>query len=332
MIENDNPLKNNDPFSQLHESHQAEITTIKDDDLHGFVNGFSGFLDELITSENAPEDDHDFFLSSTFNFDDWDEDEAFEPIKQLEKMPFPEVKAFTYQDMSQAVDFTKNLAKEGYGSDNQAVEALVDSLKENRNRMQKLEEKLFPDDFSKRKITPELEKKEVISKLNHIADSVIIDKAKYQYFEYKSRRWALLFRVLSSALAALTTILLGINTGKNYEMQWWLNTVALTITAFISIIGVIQNFYDPSELAVKYADTNNRLKQLEDNIKYLILGIDYVSIEQVNAIKREYNQIISDTYDYEIRLEADTPDIASRVMGDKENIININKIQTPTRK
>ncbi len=315
---------NNDPFSKLNESHRNERAQIKDEDLHLFVNGFTDFLQDFVTSEHAPDDDEELFANSTFDFDFWNVDDADEPIKLLEKMP--EYKPMTYEDVTNAVTFTQDLAKVGYGGNNQAVEELVDSLKDNRNRMQKLEEKLFPDDFSKRKMTSDAEKKEVIAKLNHIVDNIIIDKDKYAYYELKSRRWALVFRVLSSALAALTTILLGINTGKNYEVQWYLNTIALFITAFISIIGVIQNFYDPSELFIKYADTTNRLNQLNDNIKYLMCGIDYVSLEQVNAIKKEYNQIISDTYDYETRLEADTPDVASRVMSDKENVAKVQSI------
>jgi hypothetical protein len=315
---------NNDPFSKLHESHTNEQTRIKDEDLNLFVNGFTDFIQDFVTSEDAPIDDEQLFAHSTFNFDFWNVDDADEPIKLLEKMP--EYKPLTYEDMTKAVTFTQDLAKVGYAGNNQAVEELIDSLKDNRNRMQKLEEKLFPDDFSKKKLTSDAEKKEVVAKLNHIVDNIIIDKDKYAYYELKSRRWALVFRVLSSALAALTTILLGINTGKNYEVQWYLNTIALFITAFISIIGVIQNFYDPSELFVKYADTSNRLTQLNDNIKYLMYGIDYVTIEQVNAIKREYNQIIADTYDYETRLEADTPDVASRVMNDKENALKVQNI------
>ncbi len=318
----DDDIKTNDPFSQLHQSNRTEATTIKDQELELFVNGGTDFLSNFFTSDEMPDDDEELFSNSTFNFDMWEEDE-FEPITQLEKMPFPEVKAFTYQDMNQAVEFTKNLAKQGYSGDNQAVEQLIDSLKDNRTRMQKLEEKLFPDDTTRRKPTSEIEKQEVIDKLNYIADSIIIEKDKYSYFEYKSRRWALVFRVLSSALAAITTVLLGINTGKNFEVQWWLNTIALFITAFISIIGVIQNFYDPSELYVKYADTGNRLTQLEENIKYLKLGINYVTLEQANAVKKEFNQIISDTYDYETRLEADSPDVATRVMGDKDNIARL---------
>ncbi len=177
-----------------------------------------------------------------------------------------------------------------------------------------LNKKLFGK--PKRQLTPVLERPEITSKLKFLIDKIDKYKALYQNYENRSRRWAFVFKLLSSLLAAIVTVLLGINvtdTLKSYGVDWYFNSLALIITATISIIGVVQNFYDAGELYIKYADTINRLNQMSDVIEYLELGNEYVSLDDINILKYEIDRIVASTQDYEIQVQADNDDIAKRV-------------------
>ncbi|MEO1655316.1 MAG: DUF4231 domain-containing protein, partial [Bacteroidota bacterium] len=169
-----------------------------------------------------------------------------------------------------------------------------------------LQERLF---FNKRdrKLATEIEKAEIKAKLGYLSQNIFIDKEKYRKWERKSKNWALTFRLMSSALAAVVTVLLGINvtdTLRDWGVDWWINTIALTISAFISIIGVIQGFFDANELYIKYTDTANKLEALLSTIEFFEFGMDYADINDVNAIKIEYDNIIRSTHDYEVRVRA----------------------------
>ena len=187
----------------------------------------------------------------------------------------------------------------------------------NADGFQSLNDRLFYNRTKRVKATEE-EKKEILKKLEYLETQVQLDAFKYRGFERKSKNWALIFRLLSSALAAVVTVLLGINitdTLRDWAVDWWINTVALVITAFISIIGVIQGFFDANELYIKYTDTANKLEHLFSTIEYLKCGIDqkkadggeddevFITLEQVNAVKIEYDEIIESTHDYEVRVK-----------------------------
>ena len=187
----------------------------------------------------------------------------------------------------------------------------------NADGFKSLNDRLFYDRTQRVKATEE-EKKEILNKLDYLETQVQLDAFKYRGFERKSKNWALIFRLLSSALAAVVTVLLGINitdTLRDWAVDWWINTIALIITAFISIIGVIQGFFDANELYIKYTDTANKLEHLYSTIEYLKCGIDlkkadggeddevFITLEQVNAVKIEYDEIIESTHDYEVRVK-----------------------------
>jgi uncharacterized membrane protein len=120
---------------------------------------------------------------------------------------------------------------------------------------------------------------------------------------------------MSSILAAVVTVLLGLNITdymKSYGIDWFVNFFALVISAFISIIGVIQGFYDVNELYAKYTDTANKLDELVQLIEYLELSRNYLTIRQVNLIYKAYDKIISLTDDYETLVTTQREDGKSR--------------------
>ena len=131
----------------------------------------------------------------------------------------------------------------------------------------------------------------------------------YRDSKDKSRSWALIFRIMSSLLAAVVTVLLGLNITdymKSYGIDWFVNFFALLISAFISIIGVIQGFYDVNEIYIKYTDTAYKLEWLQELIEYLEMSKGYITLSQTNQLYRAYYKIISNTQEYEIRIHSES--------------------------
>jgi hypothetical protein len=232
-------------------------------------------------------------------------------------------KTVDYNEINKRREFNKNLINDAQQqfqtltTANQGPSTISSWIQEEgraATHLKALNEKLFAK--SRRVKTPIEDRPEIEKKLQYLTHKIENQISLYKRYEAKSRLWAFIFKLLSSFLAALVTVLLGINvtdTLKSYGVDWYINSLALLITAFISIIGAIQNFYDPAELFIKYADTINRLKQVKDVIEYLNFGFDYVTLEDVNNIKFEIDRIISSTNDYEIQVQADNDDIAKRV-------------------
>jgi UDP-N-acetylglucosamine transferase subunit ALG13 len=203
------------------------------------------------------------------------------------------------------------LEREAYKSnlDLNAVLAAADKV----NRMPKLQntslEKLDEALFTKRnntKVSPE-EQAEVEQKLQYLVNKIKKDLAFYSKKEKKSGKWTLIFSVLSSLLAASVTVLLGLNVTdfmRQHNLDWYINTTALVISAFISVIGVLQNFTDSKPLWIKYTDTSNKYQQLLDNIEYMQLASSYITLDDVNQIKLAYNRIKDGTNNYIIQVRS----------------------------
>ncbi|WP_299463645.1 SLATT domain-containing protein [uncultured Microscilla sp.] len=208
-------------------------------------------------------------------------------------------------------DTHKTAEREAYQSklDMNAVLAAANKV----NQMPKLQatsmEKLDEALFTKRhrtKVGPE-EKEEVEQKLQYLVNKIKKDLAFYNKKEQKSGKWTLIFSVLSSLLAASVTVLLGLNITdfmRKHNFDWYINTIALIISAFISVIGVLQNFTDSKPLWVKYTDTSNKYQQLLDNIEYMQLAGNYITLDDVNQIKLAYNRIKDGTNNYIIQVRS----------------------------
>ncbi|TAE66919.1 MAG: SLATT domain-containing protein [Bacteroidetes bacterium] len=228
-----------------------------------------------------------------------------------------------YNEINKRREFNKNLIGDAQqqfqdlttiGQGPSTISRILQEEGRGATHLDELNRKLFGK--ARRIKTPVEDRPEIKAKLDKLNEKIEKYKVLYKGYENRSRRWAFVFKLLSSLLAAIVTVLLGINvtdTLKSYGVDWYMNSLALIITATISIIGVVQNFYDAGELYIKYADTINRLTQISDVLEYLLIGSDYVSLEDVNIIKYEVDRIVASTQDYEIQVQADNDDIAKRV-------------------
>jgi len=175
--------------------------------------------------------------------------------------------------------------------------------------MDNLDKKLFQKPH-RQKVSPE-EGAEAEKKLKYLEDKIKKDLQFYKKKEKKSGKGTLIFSVLSSLLAASVTVLLGLNVTtwmRNNNFDWYINTIALVISAFISVIGVVQNFTDSKPLWIKYTDAINQYQHLLDNIEFMRLAGEYITLEDVIDIKLAYNKIKSGTNNYiiQVRSQDDT--------------------------
>lgn len=219
----------------------------------------------------------------------------------------PEKQFYTQKELidddrnRQSVEILMNASAESQATKDAAKKALEDG----RSDMVKLSEELFKRRREKTEPVTEVEREEVDLKLYHLIDKINTNIKKYDKSTRSTRGGSLLFRLLSTALAALVTVLLGIDLSGienmlpfHLDLRWFTNATALVISAFLTVVSELRAFFDATELNLKYLDTTSKLKQLQDNIDYLQLGGKYVSIDDINLIKLELDKIIDDTNQY----------------------------------
>jgi hypothetical protein len=146
------------------------------------------------------------------------------------------------------------------------------------------------------------EKAEVADKLQYIESKIKEDLVSSQKQESKQQRGALVLKLMGTVLAALLTVILGVNlTGRlaepifGIETTWYVNTTALIISAFMTIISDLRMFFDSNELWVRYSGTTTQLKNLTYYIQYLRTSPETISMVEVDLIKLDYSRIKEET-------------------------------------
>ncbi|SFE99338.1 SLATT domain-containing protein [Thermoflexibacter ruber] len=146
------------------------------------------------------------------------------------------------------------------------------------------------------------EKIEVADKLEYLENKIQEDLATSQKQERKQQWGALVLTMLGTVSAALLTVILGINlTGKLAEpifgipSTWFVNTLALIISAFMTIISDLRMFFDSHELWVRHSATVSQLKNLLYYIRYLRTSPETITMTEVDLIKLDYSRIREET-------------------------------------
>jgi hypothetical protein len=169
---------------------------------------------------------------------------------------------------------------------------------------------------TKRKAVSEEERKEVELKLSILEGEIEADIKLYEKRSRLKGRGAFFFRFLSTALAAVITVLMGINltifdnmenirTPLGQPLSWYANTIAIMISAFLTVIGALRTFFDSNELWVVYTDTVSQLTQLLEDIQYIKIGFNYCTLDDVNLLNLEYARIKEEAENTRLRLRMD---------------------------
>ncbi len=118
--------------------------------------------------------------------------------------------------------------------------------------------------------------------LNQINDSI----KEYRIKRQQNRRPALLFRILTTGLASVVTILIGMKVSTAYSE--WLNNIALIISALMTVVSAWNSFFDYTELWVYYTKAEEDLKILKDEIEFALVGNAHLSLNDVNFFSIRY--------------------------------------------
>ncbi len=146
------------------------------------------------------------------------------------------------------------------------------------------------------------EKVEVANKLDYLESKIQKDLVISQKQERKQQWGALVLKMMGTVLAALLTVILGVNLTGNLAAPifgipstWFVNTLALIISAFMTIISDLRIFFDSHELWIRHSATANQLKNLLYYIRYLRTTPDSISMTEVDLIKLDYSRIREET-------------------------------------
>lgn len=152
------------------------------------------------------------------------------------------------------------------------------------------------------KVLSDDEKVEIGDKLDYLETKIQDDLAVSEKQEKKQQYGALALKMMGTVLAALLTVILGINLTGNLanpifgiDPTWFVNTTALLISAFMTIISDLRMFFDSNELWVRYSSTANQLKNLLYYIRYLRTTPETITMNEVDLIKLDYSRIREET-------------------------------------
>ncbi len=203
----------------------------------------------------------------------------------------------------------KDLMDASFKMQQMQTDMVKEQLERSKSSLSKLTEKLFANDKERVKLPGHEDIAEVKRKLDYML--VKIDET---YNFYHKRResagfFAGFFTLMTTLLGASIAVLLGLNISGIVNdgglTDWILQSLALVMSALITIMNELKRFYDTNELAVKFADTMAKLRQLKGTIEYLKLGGDYVTLEEANAIKLEYDRIVEDADNFFVAVRSD---------------------------
>jgi hypothetical protein len=304
---NPNPMNGNNSGNQL-----------VDNELSDFAAGENSANTGLINSENYNFEEESKFQSEVVNTEKT-EQEFQDPLSALFGLGGPQYDKPT----AMAEDFAKT---------GQNITASLQNIKDQSNLiqelaypgggdrilsqtgeysyLQKLRDKVL-DTRNQVKNSPQ-DSERVKMKLSHLKAKIEKEKNQYAKWETKSKGWALFFQVLTAGLAAIVTILLGIEL-SSVILGWWIKTICLIISAFISIIGIIARFYDADEKYAKYMDTSYKMAQLLNLIEYIELDAEYISLADANEIFKEVERILDSTYEFEMVLTANNDQTSNKI-------------------
>ncbi len=148
----------------------------------------------------------------------------------------------------------------------------------------------------------EQEQEEARSKLKLLKKQITEKHNFYLKERGKNKKRAFIFRIISTALAAVVTVLLGLH----FEgLEKIFNTIALIISGFITLIGIVQRLLDSKDLWVQYTSTAGKLEALMFTIQYLEESGSAIRLRDVEYVKFRYDAVMDNTLKFVINVRRD---------------------------
>lgn len=160
-------------------------------------------------------------------------------------------------------------------------------------------------DITQERYQPKVEEEieEAKGKLTIIKNKVVKDIDFFKNERRKNKFRAFYIRIMSTFLAAIITILLGLHL-EGFEKIF--SGIALVISGFLTVIGILQKMLDSKDLWVQYTDTVAQLEGLLFSIDYLQVSERAIRLKDVDYVKLKYDKIMYKTTDFIIKVRSDT--------------------------
>lgn len=111
----------------------------------------------------------------------------------------------------------------------------------------------------------------------------------------RNQKQTIRVKLTSTFLAATTTVLLGIN-GFNSTEKLAVQNIAFTLSAAVTLMSVLDTFFNYKGLWIRYQGTLNDLYELRTDLEYLLTqGVQNVKEEELDEIYKRYQMILNET-------------------------------------
>ncbi|MDJ1483115.1 DUF4231 domain-containing protein [Cytophagaceae bacterium YF14B1] len=97
--------------------------------------------------------------------------------------------------------------------------------------------------------------------------------------------------ISTTILAALTTVLLGINS-VDPDCKEFIRIAALLISSVITIVNAYNSYFNHKELWLINNQALNRFYKLQFEIEFLEKGHENITPDKINELREEYQKII----------------------------------------
>ena len=139
-------------------------------------------------------------------------------------------------------------------------------------------------------------KSEAALKLDYLTKKMEESIKEFTSKRKRNRRPALIFKILTTGLSAVVTILLGVKLGEMYLET--MTNVALGISAMTTVIVAWSNFFDYNKLWVQYTKTVDDLNLLKNEMYYIKEGNEDINKNEVEAIRARYYSILDEAANF----------------------------------
>jgi len=152
-------------------------------------------------------------------------------------------------------------------------------------------------------LVSEQEKKEAAKKMDFLLKQIDESLKDYERRKRRNRRPALLFKILIAGLSSVVTILLGIRVEEIWVKH--LDQIALVISALMSVVTTWNAFYDYTALWVQFTKTVAQLGLLHQDIEYMRMGNEEITVSEVNYLKERYDDILHEAVKLVVRVRSE---------------------------
>ena len=138
----------------------------------------------------------------------------------------------------------------------------------------------------------------VDSKLKYLAESLKSQIESFHKRRTANKKRAFWIRMLATSFSAATTILLGLQ-GLEYikfiDASLIVKNVALVLSAFVTLFGAWDAFFNHRALWIRYTKTLTELVGIKAELEYLSSGNEGLKEEEIDRLFQKFQAALEET-------------------------------------